>query len=570
MKGHRSPISGIATSRDRYVATAGYDNQIILWDAANKAVLARSHHDHLANQCTFSPCGGYLATASSDHTARLWSVPGLELLAVFRPHADDVEMVAFHPDQPLVATASRDHLIRVFDFAGRLVQTFVGHDADVISVDWLPDGKGLVSSSDDGTVRRWELASGDLLEKIDMHGVETDTIAITPEGILCAGNDAGDVCVVLARSGLPDRAAAPNGDAESIAGHVRTVHAHDAGIKRLAYSPAKRLLVSISYDRTLKLFELAPTGELTLVRSSAIPAVVWARSCAFRGDHEIVFGTFGSQYAVFDHVAGRWDLTGIGTTGGFNAVAVHGADVYAIGDAGIVFKNGAPHQHLESLCNFLLPFGDRLLTGGQLGIVFDAVTGETIHVHTAPLNCGAVIGERAVIGTYNGEGLVFDRDGKLERTIALHDNAIKGLASDGVHLFSVCATGAAAFHDAALAPVRHIADAHDRIANGCVAVGADHFASISRDRKLRLWSGDRVAMFDTPHTHSIKCIAASRDGRFVATASYNGLAAVFEIASGTWVRVERLTASGVSSLCAHGDGFLASSYDGEIYQVAVR
>ena len=92
---HLSPISGVATFADRYVATAGYDNQVILWNAEAHQALERGFHDHLANQCRFSSCGKYLVSAGSDCTARLWSVPKMKLLAVLSDHTDDVEMAAF-------------------------------------------------------------------------------------------------------------------------------------------------------------------------------------------------------------------------------------------------------------------------------------------------------------------------------------------------------------------------------------------------------------------------------------------------------------------------------------------
>lgn len=41
MIAHQSPISGVAAYNGQWVATAGYDNQIILWDAAHKIALAR-------------------------------------------------------------------------------------------------------------------------------------------------------------------------------------------------------------------------------------------------------------------------------------------------------------------------------------------------------------------------------------------------------------------------------------------------------------------------------------------------------------------------------------------------
>ncbi|RZK66618.1 MAG: hypothetical protein EOO85_26590, partial [Pedobacter sp.] len=147
---HDSPISGIASFGNKYIATAGYDNKIILWDAASGLPLARSWHDHLANQLVFSACGKYLLTSSSDYSARVWALPNLRLIRLFDKHLDDVEGVAFHPTKELVATSCRDSLIRVFDFSGNVLE-LEGHKADSISVAWDEDGNGLISSSDDGT-----------------------------------------------------------------------------------------------------------------------------------------------------------------------------------------------------------------------------------------------------------------------------------------------------------------------------------------------------------------------------------------------------------------------------------
>jgi WD40 repeat protein len=91
---HWGPIAGIAAS-GAYVATAGYDNQLILWNAASKRALARSLHDHLINHCAFNDDGTLIATASSDHSARIWDVPSLRLRAALIGHEDDVDMAVF-------------------------------------------------------------------------------------------------------------------------------------------------------------------------------------------------------------------------------------------------------------------------------------------------------------------------------------------------------------------------------------------------------------------------------------------------------------------------------------------
>jgi WD40 repeat protein len=253
---------------------------------------------------------------------------------------------------------------------------------------------------------------------------------------------------------------------------------------------------------------------------------------------------------------------------------------YSIGDAGLLFRDNQPVSGVGSLCNFLLPFGPLLLTGGQMGQVFDALSGRLLYQHRSPLNCGTTFQRNgqlhALIGTYTGEGLVFviagDNSLELVASIPMHDNAIKGVAANEHHLFSVCASAAAALHTISdFSCARHIENAHTRISNGCCRVDGG-FASIGRDLKLRLWleSGDEV--YDTPHRNSIKCICASADGEVIATANYSGTIALFDLPSRSWQQVQRPTASGISCIThsAASDDFLASSYDGQIYGIATR
>ena len=195
MIAHRSPISGIAAFRDDYVATAAYDSQVILWDAKTRVAISRARHDHLANHCAFSPDGTLLLTGSSDYSTRIWSVPDLRLLCVMH-HGDDVERVCWSPDGQLVATASRDRSARIFRRDGTLVHHLTGHAVDCVFVEFSSDGRELISNSDDGDIRRWDVASGELLARVTVGEVQMDTIAIGPDEVLYAGNDAGEILAV--------------------------------------------------------------------------------------------------------------------------------------------------------------------------------------------------------------------------------------------------------------------------------------------------------------------------------------------------------------------------------------
>ena len=363
---HRSPISGIDAFSVNYIATAGYDSQVILWDARSGRALARARHDHLVNQCRFSPDGRFLLTASSDYSARVWSMPLLTPVSVLQGHEDDVEMASWSSAGSRIATASRDYRIRIFGPDGTHQRTIAGHDADVLSVEWLGEGRELVSSSEDGTVRRWDVATGEELERYPLGG-ETDTVVVTSSGTIFAGNDRGEILT------LRDE-------------NVSALPCHDAGIKRLALQEQSRRLMSASYDRTVKVWSIGVDDGLSLVQKTEVPPVVWLRSASFVGADSIVFGTFGSTYAEYSLPNRAWNVARIRDTPGVNAGCVRDGATYSVGDAGIVRRDGAIVMRLGTLCNFMMPWGRRLVTGGQLGVLFDALTGEVLYQHRSPLN----------------------------------------------------------------------------------------------------------------------------------------------------------------------------------------
>lgn len=557
---HTSPISGIDAHGD-LVVTAGYDNRVILWNAVTHTAITEARHDHLANQCRFSASGRIVVTSSSDYSARLWSVPDLRLISVLTDQKDDVEMTVISPDETRVATASRDHLARIYDLDGRLIHRLAGHEADVLSVEWVRNGTELVTTSDDGTVRRWDSADGTLLRTIDLGDVETDTVAVLGVDSFALGNDEGELILID-----------PSG--------TRRHRVHDAGIKRLAYDAEGGILLSSSYDRTVRLWRLDQGGDPAHLLTSEVPADVWLRSCAKLSATRWVFGTFGSSYAVFDRDGGTWDLTAVEPTPGLNAVTSTPTGRFTVGDSGTVRRDDVVVAELGSCCNFVTAVAGTVVSGGQLGALYDATTGALLYQHRSPLNCAAVHttsdGETLIVGTYTGEALILrDGDGtglKLVDVRRIQENAVKGVAVQGEVLFSVCATGAARWH--ALPDLKLLAAkeaAHARIANAADALPDGRFVSVGRDLTLRIWTaaGEELAVVTTPHRNSIKCVAVDPHTGLIATGGYHGRVAVHDPAAGTWVCDERPTTAGISALAPAGSPgrFLASSYDGRVYGI---
>ncbi|MFE7561346.1 helix-turn-helix domain-containing protein, partial [Kitasatospora sp. NPDC057500] len=119
-------------------------------------------HTGAVNSCAISPDARLLATASTDGTVRLWSLPDRRPAATLTGHNSPVRAVAFGPDGRLLASAGSDGTVRLWDVAQRRPPVVLrGHVGPVRAVAFGADGRTVVSGGADGTVRVWSAAGWD-------------------------------------------------------------------------------------------------------------------------------------------------------------------------------------------------------------------------------------------------------------------------------------------------------------------------------------------------------------------------------------------------------------------------
>ncbi|MEB3314348.1 MAG: WD40 repeat domain-containing protein [Cyanobacteriota bacterium] len=168
------------------VAIATRDGEIILWNLQERALRAAlqtlpTGDIGRVSDLRFSPNGKWLATAS-DRTPRLWNLAALvpwhpspvappapvQPLWQFQGHQSNVLSLAFSGDSQYLATGSSDGTARVWrlradpDDSKVMVGTeafkLTGHDSFIRAVGFAPDQRTLTTLTQTGTLNRWDLS----------------------------------------------------------------------------------------------------------------------------------------------------------------------------------------------------------------------------------------------------------------------------------------------------------------------------------------------------------------------------------------------------------------------------
>ncbi|MFV8756549.1 WD40 repeat domain-containing serine/threonine protein kinase [Nannocystaceae bacterium ST9] len=206
----------------------------------------RGHTDYLT-QAVYSPDGALLATASLDGGVRLWDRARAQLLAVLDDEGGDVFHLAFSPEGRRLATASADGGVRLWDVeSGRRIATFEGQDARAFVVAFSPDGTRLAAGGEEHSVRVWSVETRELLFTLAADEVgKIHDLAYTPDGtrLVTAGADA-KARVWDASSGVL----------------LATLAGHEAMITALAISPDGTRVATASKDTRARI-GLIETGE---------------------------------------------------------------------------------------------------------------------------------------------------------------------------------------------------------------------------------------------------------------------------------------------------------------------
>eukprot|EP00039_Didymoeca_costata_P025431 m.13292 g.13292 ORF g.13292 m.13292 type:complete len:338 (-) comp4829_c0_seq2:2345-3358(-) len=117
MVGHKDTITGLRLSPDgNHVLSNSMDNTVRMWDvrpfAKDRLVktFVGAQHNYEKNliKCSWTPDGKHIGCGSADRNVYIWNVDKGNILYRLPGHTGTVNEVAFHPNEPIVVSASSD------------------------------------------------------------------------------------------------------------------------------------------------------------------------------------------------------------------------------------------------------------------------------------------------------------------------------------------------------------------------------------------------------------------------------------------------------------------------------
>ncbi|MEW6526280.1 MAG: caspase family protein [Spirochaetota bacterium] len=484
-------------------------------------------------------------------------------------HSEWITSVAVSPDRKLIASASLDATIKLWDVAsGRLLRTLAGHSDTVEAIAFSPDGFILVSASADKTIKLWDVVSGEIVQRFDTTSY-VKAVAYAHDGkIIASGGEDGKITLWDVTTGKT----------------LKKFYGHKSDITSLAFSANDQYIVSASKDGTIKLWEIS-TGEPVrtfIGHTGEVTSIAIMPNGKF-----LISGSSDATVKVWNVYAQQLVHTFQGHKGGVSSVSVSsngkliasGSLDYTIKvwdfDTKKEFITLLGHKNVVSSIAFL-PQSGYLVSGawdnkikvwdvahGNEAIPISQNSDWIYSVAISPDGLYVAAGtESKAIQVWNVSKL------NDMRLLYGHRNSVFTVAfsPDGNVLASGSYDGTVKLWNVHSGTLLKTYKGHTQAVNSIAfSPNGKYFVTASDDTTVKLWDVQRgvVVHTFTGHEGTVDTVAFSPDGELIASAGYDRTIILWAIATGKEVKRLKGHDLRVSSIAFSPDGKLLVSGSGD-------
>ena len=440
-------------------------------------------HNDAVRSVTFSPNGKIIATASEDNTVRLWNINGKEIRR-FIDNNQRFRNVKFSPDNKIIAAISANNTIKIWQINGEKLITLKGQDNQdnfMNSLCFIPDSKILAAPSQDNTIQLWSI-DGQEIKTLKGHKFPIWSIScsLNSKNIITA--DLGGFIIIWSANGEK----------------IKTWKAGNQSIFDVSFSPDGKTIVTAGGDTTIKLWNLDGKELKTIGKHDN-----YVTSVSFSSDGQTIIS--GSA----DNTVKLWSIEGKE----LKTLKGHNNSVFSV-------SFNPDHK-----------------------IIASASADNTVKLWNLDQEPKTLIGHSDSLWAIN-----FSPDGKIIAS-AGDDKTIQLWSIDGQKLKSISPNSNLDWN---------------RIWNITFSPDGNTIATVGFDQTVKIWSldGENIKTFQG-HKDQVIDVNFSPNGKILATASYDGTVKLWDInnqelrtliGNGGRVRSVNFSPDGMMIASGHHDG----------------
>ncbi len=520
--------------------------------------------------------GTMLAMGDTKSKIRLRDPEGRQLLTL-EGHENWVRSIAFSPDGKILVSGSDDWKVMLWNTStGQLLNQLEGHRARVWSVAFSPDGQIVASSGEDQTLRLWHVDSGKPYCEPIKHVNWVRAIAFSPKKSDWVATGSSDRIVRL-------------WDIKT-AQCIREFQGHQGRVRSLAFSPDGTRLISAGDDRVICLWDVATGKRLRAFEEPEHGHQGWVRSLAFSPDgRSLASSSEDSRILIWDvetgecrkrlegsqgHTERVWSIAFVGSQADSDQTLLSCSD-----DKTVKFWDARTGECLKTLEGHtdwawsiaFSPDQQTLVSGSEDRTVkiWDLATQslqKSLDGHTGRIRAIAVNPKGTMIASGSDDRRIILWNRQTDNFQILEDHTDRVLtlsfSPDGSQLVSGGDDQCLRIWDVRTGQCFKLKQKHGSwIWSTKFSLDGKRIASGSEDRTIQIWDAETKEPLNTlrGHTGWVRSVAFSPDGKLLASGSEDQTIKLWHLETGACLQTLQGDVSWIRSIAFSPDGKILAS-----------